>query len=998
MRWRIELLGGLRVRCGPRFLAPFCNRRAAALLAYLAAHPGPHGRESLAEMLWPDSDPRAARNRLRVALSALRQQLNDEELLLADRTNLALNGAICHTDAGDFQASLERARTCQSNENIPHWIAAFDLYRGALLPDFFESWIPAAEAELEASYVEAVRALMAALCQNGQAQRALEYGRHAFSLTPLREELCGDLMELHAQLGHPANALRLYRELETQLRAQLQSAPSFDLRALHERLRTTENAAIFSAIPQNISVVMPPTVAVANAMPLPSALPPQGTRFFGRVADIEILRQALVGDQTRLITLTGGGGVGKSRLAGETARALQTSWPDAVWFVPLHDVGEADLIATQIQSILGLPISERESDKNQLALEAVGLALESKPALLVLDNFEQLLPWGASVVQWLLANLPQLRLIVTSRAPLHIKGETVFAVCALSAPADLELAPDALLEYESVQLFADRARVATPSFRLTKHNAPAVAALCAQLEGWPLALELAGAQAANLRPHQMLVRLQKRLEFLQSGAPIAGYGHASLRAALEWSHELLSSGARQLFARLSVFRGSFDLEAARQIGEESDAEHYLKQLVEASLLIAEGSRFRLLETLRQFAREQLTQGQWETLQQRHAHYFLRLSQEHHAAFLGCNDERRVNSVARSRPDTDNQRAALRWSLQSEPETALALVVAMSSHWGEAFVDAAHLAERALENAPDAPPKLISTALGIAAQGAEHRGDYRRHRELALQRLELVRDLGDSWETAWAYFHLGNAAFWPGDFVVAAAAFEQSLRLFEARQDGSAVERQNLAWTLDKLGLCALEQNDLSAATRHFEASLQAFRANADRDGEASELCQLGEVWARTGELERARQLFEQAAQIERELNDARPHPWRRLSRGFLAWRQGETSLAARDFAAALRGFGDNGETIGILRALLTMGCLLVKENNYSEGAVVLSCEAEQRRARELPLPLLWRKPHRAAFDAAEIALDAPTFEATCAQGRALKLPAAIKRALAAMER
>jgi len=342
------------------------------------------------------------------------------------------------------------------------------------------------------------------------------------------------------------------------------------------------------------------------------------------------------------------------------------------------------------------------------------------------------------------------------------------------------------------------------------------------------------------------------------------------------------------------------------------------------------------------------------------------------------------------------RAALRWSLQSEPETALALVISMSSHWGEAFMDAAHLAQRALENAPDAPPKLILTALGIAAQGAEHRGDHRCHRELALQRLELVREMGDSWETAWAYYHLGNAAFWPGDFAAAAAAFEQSLRLFEARQDGSAVERQNLAWTLDKLGLCALEQNDLSAATRHFEASLRAFRANADRDGEASELCQLGEIWARAGELERARALFEQAAHIERELGDARPHPWRRLSRGFLAWSEGEYSLAARDFAAALRGFDTSGETIGILRALLTASCLSVKENNCSEGTVLLSCEAEQRRARELPLPLLWSEPRRAAFDAAKVALDAPTFEAACAQGRALKLPAAIKRALVAM--
>lgn len=172
-------------------------------------------------MLWPDSDPSAGRNRLRVALSALRQHLGDDELLRADGTSLALNGAICATDVGDFNAALERARTCQSDDQrVAHRVAAFDLYGGPLLPNFFENWIPAAEAELEANYVGAVRALMAALRHSGQPQRALEYGRHALSLLPLREELCGDLMELHAQLGHLANALRLYRELEFQLRAQ----------------------------------------------------------------------------------------------------------------------------------------------------------------------------------------------------------------------------------------------------------------------------------------------------------------------------------------------------------------------------------------------------------------------------------------------------------------------------------------------------------------------------------------------------------------------------------------------------------------------------------------------------------------------------------------------------------------------------------------------------------------------------------------------------------
>lgn len=994
MRWRIELLGGHRVQRGPRLLAPLCNRKSAALLAYLAVHPGPHGRESLAEMLWPDSDPRAARNRLRVALSSLRQSLGDDELLFTDRSSLALNGAICETDVVDFQAALERARTCQAGHRIAHWIAAFDLYRGRLLPDFFESWIPAAEAELEANYVGAVRALMAALRQNGQEQRALEYGRHALSLLPLREELCGDLMELHAQLGHPANALRLYQELELQLRAQLQSAPSPALVALHERIRTAKVRATsdgWGAIPAIAATDWHDDVAALSPAPM---LPPQGTRFFGRADSIETLRQALTGETARLVTLTGRGGIGKTRLAQELARGLQPFWPGRIWFVPLHELGESNRIVARIHSsVLGLPPQPRDD----VALESLGQALATEAGLLVLDNFEQLLPWGTPVVQWLVARAPHLRVLVTSRAPLQIVGERVFDVPTLRAPAAFELASDALLEYESVQLFADRARAAAPHFRLTKHNARAVAELCARLEGWPLALELAGAQARALPPHQMLQRLQKRLDFLQSDAPLASYQHASLRAALEWSYELLAPAARQFFARLSVFRGGFDLEAAAAVTDESAAAHLLAQLVSASLVVAEDGRFYLLETLREFAREQLSGSEFGELQRRHAHYFLQLANVHQNAFIGSQDEPRMSSLARSRPNYDNLRAALNWSLENEPDTALELVVAMSSHWGDGFSEAGLLAELAIENAPDAPPKLISAVLGVAAHSAEYRGDHRRHRALAQRRLELVLTLDDTSETAWAYFHLGCAAALPGDYAGAEVYFKQSLRLFQSRQDGSAIERQNLAWTLDRLGACALARGDLAAATRYFRRSLAAFVSNGDRDGQASELCQWADVLTHQGKLGEACEHFARAEQLERDLGDTRPHPWRRFQRGFWHWKQGEYAQARHYFSLALRGFDATGETCGLLNSLLVMGCLLVRENNCTTSIVLLSCEAEQRQAHELPLPSAWIEARHQAESAARAALDNPTFEVARARGRKLSLPTAVALALEAAE-
>ena len=266
----------------------------------------------------------------------------------------------------------------------------------------------------------------------GQEQRALDYGQRALSLAPLREELCGDLMQLHADLGQSANAVRLYRELEERLRAQLQTAPV-------ARVARAQRAVVGAEIrsqQRRDATVSEVEFAPTKNRPRPRPIGPttrltcrsrpicrrEWTRFFGRESEIDNLRQSLGGDQTRLVTLTGNGGIGKTRLALESARVLQELWPQRVWFVPLHEVGESAHVTAQIQCVLELP---PQRDENA-TLEIIAQSLAAKPALLLLDNFEQLLPWGTPVVQWLLDNSPHLRLLVTSRAPLKIECETDF--------------------------------------------------------------------------------------------------------------------------------------------------------------------------------------------------------------------------------------------------------------------------------------------------------------------------------------------------------------------------------------------------------------------------------------------------------------------------------------------------------------------------------------------------------------------------------------------
>jgi predicted ATPase len=411
-------------------------------------------------------------------------------------------------------------------------------------------------------------------------------------------------------------------------------------------------------------------------------LPVQFTRFFGRQEELARLsHMLLLPQQTRLVTITGTGGTGKTRLALEVAARLTSSLEGAVWFVELEDLRDTSLIA---DTVMGALHAARSPDKAPADVVAEALSAYASP-LLILDNFEHLVEEGALFVQTLLARVPSLRCLVTSRQVLGLAGEREFALGPLPTPNGMH-SLESLSLFESVQLFVERAQAVRPDFQITTATAPAVAQLCDALEGIPLAIELAAARAQVMTPSQMLSQIGHRFDFLVGRRRGASERQRTLRATLDWSYRLLSPDLQRFFSSLSVFRGGWTAEAAEAVCKEPLALDYLAQLRECSLVMTKEDaaeiRFRMLETLREYGRERLTElGEKEETQRRHVHYHLALADEYGATY---NSPEFAARLHRLETEHDNLRAALTWckdkATPDSVETGLRLAAALRMFW------------------------------------------------------------------------------------------------------------------------------------------------------------------------------------------------------------------------------------------------------------------------------------------------------------------------------
>jgi predicted ATPase/transcriptional regulator with XRE-family HTH domain/Tfp pilus assembly protein PilF len=657
-----------------------------------------------------------------------------------------------------------------------------------------------------------------------------------------------------------------------------------------------------------------PRGPVAEDSPVSTAtdgnLPAPLTSFVGREAEQAEVAHLL--DTARLITLTGSGGCGKTRLAIEVARQTEERYPGGAWLVELAAVADPSAVVATAAAVFG--IKEEAGHRTEDDLIA---ALRPLRLVLVLDNCEHLIDACADLASTLLRACPRLTILATSRTALRMLGETVWRVPSLAAPDPVHMpAIDRLRNLAAVRLFAERAGSVRPGFAVTEANAAAVAQICHRLDGIPLAIELAAARVTALTPEQIAARLDDRFSLLTAGNRAALRRHQTLGALVDWSYSLLTTDEQRLFASLSVFTGGFTLEAVEAVGGRRGAGSgerggdglipapstldLLGSLINHSLVIAEeadGSmRYRLLETLREYAQARLgEQGSQVQVRDRHLGYYQSLAEQAEPALRGPEQAR---WIARLAEEHDNLRAALRWCLEGQggAEAGLRLATTLWQFWavrGYIAEGRARL-EQALALGRGAPPGSRSRALNALGVLATVQGDRVAARRAYEEGLALARAAGDRVVIANVLTNLGTMQV-DDEGEVARALLEEALTLYRALRD-----RPRMSRLLHNLGYLAERQGDHARAWRRYTQSLRLRRALGDAQGVATGLNNLGSLAVQQGDLARARPVLEESLTIRRHLGDEHGAVLTLHSLGELARVQGDLVQARAYYVEAVQ--------------------------------------------------------------------------------------------------
>lgn len=618
---------------------------------------------------------------------------------------------------------------------------------------------------------------------------------------------------------------------------------------------------------QDNLIVLPSRVRAASGQPTKHLLPAPLTSFLGRQAEIAATCALLRRADVRLLTLTGTGGVGKTRLALQIAEALADDFFDGIIFIPLAPISDPTLVVTTLAQSLHL----KESEEDRL-LEHLYAYLWDKQHLLLLDNFEQIVEAAPLLVE-LLQGCPGLKMLVTSRARLRVSGEHEFPVQPLAVPGlDHSSDSDALTQYPAVALFVQRAQGIKQGFQFTHENARVIAQICRKLDGLPLAIELAAARIKLLSPQALLSRLSHRLQVLIGGVQDAPVRHQTLRNTIAWSYDLLSAADQQLFRRLSVFVDGCTMEAVEAIGGVTDILERVESLLDKSLLQLseqEGMepRFLLLETVREFGLECLSaSGEEEMTRQLHALHYLWLAEEAESKYGGPEHALWFKLLWR---ENDNIRAAMQWSLEqgerdSTLEVALRLGGALREYWsgrdqhgeGRAFL------HQVLDRSTDDVSPVRAKALMTEANLAIDLSDFAQGEALARKGLSIYRSLGDARGQALSLHMLQRMLRTTGDYAQARALAEDALTLFHMSGD-----RVNIAWSYFRLARLERLQGNYARACELFEANVAVHRALGNKEGTSYALMHLAEaIFASQGDLERARALLDEGVALIRELD------------------------------------------------------------------------------------------------------------------------------------
>ena len=940
-RLSLALLGPFHLTLDGRPAPSLATDKARALLAYLAVEADrPHRRESLAGRLWPDLPEARALHNLRQTLLHVRQGLAEDEahphLLVTAKTVQFNRADAAHLDVAVFTgllAACERhahTRLERCAECVARLEQAAALYRGDFLEGFslrdtvlFEEWLLVQRERLHRQALDALAHLAAAYEARGQFDQAQAAARRQLALEPSREVAHRQLMRALALAGEREAALAQYETCRRALADELGVPPTDKTTALYERLKRGQ-----------------PLVWLHN-------FPARLTSFVGREAELAQLGEALQDPRCRLLTLTGPGGSGKTRLAVEVAAAEAITFPDGACFVSLGPLVAASQLPGALVKALGLPAAPSQDPFAQaLAF------LRDKAMLLILDNFEHLLS-AAPLVTDLLAACPGVTLLVTSREALRVRGEREFTVAPLPTPGvtpDRPVTVETLRGVPSVALFVHRSQAGQPGFDLDAGNALAVAQICDRLDGLPLAIELVAARVKLLQPAEIQARLHSALAFLPAGERDLPPRQQTLWATLEWSHSLLTPTEQTLLRRLAVFPGGFTVDAVEAgcnadgaLG--GDALNALAGLVNKSLAYrvrrrgeAEAeTRYAMLATVREYADLKLREAVEAEATLRHRlDYYVRLAE---ASEKGLNTAERPLWLARLDAEQVNLQTALEQAYDTDPTLGLRLATALGTLWEvrvRLFTGRQAL-ERALARGGAAPAALRAKALYWLGRLGLRQGQLRAAQAELGASLALYRELGDRRGVALALNDLGSVHHWRGDFAAAQACLTESLAL---RQELGEV--WSIAQTLTNLGITAFRAGDYPAAQAHFEACQRAFEQTGAAMPLAWPLGGQGEVALARGDYAEAERLLEQSAALWRTHRFNWALAYRLNDLGLLRWLQGQFEAARAVHHEALTIAQEIGDARGLTFALEGLARVAAAQADAGT-ALALFASAEAQR-------------------------------------------------------
>ncbi len=976
----VILLGQFEVlQDGERRTIP--SRNAQSLFAYLLLNAGQaHRREQLAGLFWPDSTEDNARSYLRHELWRLRKILEraGQSYFLVDNLTIAFD------PQGEFSLDvLTLERGALEANTADGLAAALSVYRGELLPGFYEGWVTLERERLQHLFEAGIARLLELLRAEDRWMEVQDWASRWIAFGQWPEPAYQALMYAYANAGDISRVVSTYKRLGHGMVSELGIEPSEQTRALFESLQAGWKTG-----------AMAPTAAPTTQGPIASAdqapagpavprlrhlnLPRPLTSFIGREQEIEQVVGLL--SSSRLVTITGAGGVGKTRLAIQVAGALAPNYRHGVCWVDLATLTPSNLPGTQSgteqrnrgQGTAGLSLKtergRRLGEDAVAEVTAKALWLPESPGahlldvlqehlgnmqlLFVLDNCEHVVTACAALVERLLGECPQLKVLATSREPLGVAGEKAWILPSLSLPTSgpsIELST--IAQSEAVRLFIERAADVLPNYKPAETDAPALAQICLRLDGIPLAVELAAARIKLLSASEIAARLDSRFGLLTAGRRTALPRHQTLRAAIEWSYDLLSRPEQILFRRLSVFAESFTLQAAEAvcIGDGLECDETLALLgllVYKSLLHVVptpqesglATRYRFLETICSYGRLKLAEaGETQSMRDRHAAYFVSLVESAEPRLMLQDQARWYDLLQEER---ENIRAAIEWYAESDQaEGALRLVGAMLWFWWWRH----GLVREGLD------PVIKALALPSGSH-------------FELRRARALNTAG--------YLH------WVlGDVIAAKSNIKEALAIF--RETG---DEAGLAWSLQLLGMTLTAEGQYDLADEVMNEGVAIARKLGDLGKGSFALAFRGDIAMRQGDHSRAERIYEESAEVLGEVGNKlfQGYPLRRL--GYLSLEHGDVGRAWSTFRKSLAINQEGSDKLGLAACLTSMSALALRLDKPLLAATLLG--AVESRLKSLRILLLHEDRLELAGVHSESAarLDEATFEAAYAQG------------------